>query len=48
MGDTGGHMLWLSAYLNLSARVTVKLNKPCIIDAVVDGDIYPPMSIFKT
>ncbi len=23
-------------------------NKPCIIDAVVDGDIYPPMSISKT
>lgn len=26
----------------------LKSNKPCIIDAVVDGDIYPPMSISKT
>lgn len=25
----------------------LKLNKPCIIDAVIDGDIYPPMSISK-
>ena len=25
----------------------LKLNQPCIIDAVIDGDIYPPMSISK-
>ncbi len=25
----------------------LKLNKPCIIDAVIDGDIYPPMSMSK-
>ena len=25
----------------------LKLQKPCIIDAVIDGDIYPPMSISK-
>ena len=25
----------------------LKLKKPCIIDAVIDGDIYPPMSISK-
>ena len=26
----------------------LKLQKPCIIDAIIDGDIYPPMSISKT
>lgn len=26
----------------------LKLNQPCIIDAVIDGDIYPPMQISKT
>lgn len=25
----------------------LKLQKPCIIDAIIDGDIYPPMSISK-
>lgn len=26
----------------------LKLNQPCIIDAIIDGEIYPPMSISKT
>ena len=26
----------------------LKLNQPCIIDAIVDGEIYPPMQISKT
>lgn len=26
----------------------LKLNQPCIIDAIIDGEIYPPMQISKT
>ena len=26
----------------------LRLNQPCIIDAVIDGEIYPPMQISKT
>lgn len=25
----------------------LSLNQPCIIDAVIDGDVYPPMSMSK-
>lgn len=28
-------------------EAALKLNKPCIIDATIDSDIYPPMSISK-
>ena len=33
---------------NAAYAEALKLNKPCIIDVVVDGDVYPPMSISKT
>ena len=33
---------------NAAFAEALKLNKPCIIDAIIDGDVYPPMSISKT
>ncbi|MBR2773551.1 MAG: thiamine pyrophosphate-binding protein [Selenomonadaceae bacterium] len=37
-----------AAEFNAAFAEALKLNKPCIIDAIIDGDIYPPMSISKT
>lgn len=37
-----------AAEFNAAFAEALKLQKPCIIDAVIDGDIYPPMSISKT
>ena len=36
------------AEFNAAFAEALKLNKPCIIDAIIDGDVYPPMSISKT
>ena len=36
-----------AAEFNAAFAEALQLKKPCIIDAVIDGDIYPPMSISK-
>ena len=36
-----------AAEFNAAFAEALKLNKPCIIDAIVDGDVYPPMSMSK-